>query len=103
MDNSEEANQHNLLLKRLARNLRWFMREKDVNSVELKKQLGISTGTISKIINDNYPDYNPRVITLHAIANYLGITMDDLFKAHAEIEDNEIGLQNCAPLVSYQG
>ena len=101
MNGSKEDSQSNVLLKRIARNLKWFMNEKDVNSVELHQYLGISTGTITKILSDKYPDYSPSVMTLYPITNYLGITIDDLFQEPIN-GGNEIGLQNCGPLVNYQ-
>ena len=101
INNEEQVNQHRLMLFRISRNLRWFMDQKSVNGVDLHRHLGVSTGTITKILSDKYPDYNPSVMTLYPITNYLGITIDDLLQEPID-DGNEIGLQNCSPLVSYQ-
>ncbi|WP_440618028.1 helix-turn-helix domain-containing protein [Cysteiniphilum sp. 6C5] len=101
INNEEQVKQHRLMLFRISRNLRWFMNQKSVNSVDLHRHLGVSTGTITKILSDKYPDYSPSVMTLYPITNYLGITIDDLLREPID-GGNEIGLQNCAPLVNYQ-
>ena len=63
-------------LSTLGRNLKFFMRCKGVNNIELHEKLGISTGTVSKIINANC---TPNVLTLYKITSYLDIKIDDLF------------------------
>ncbi len=103
-----EFNDHNQLkqrkelLYRLSINLERFMDRKGVSSVDLHDELGISTGTISKIINRNY-DYNPGVLTLLAITNYLGVTLDSLFQDDVTVDGSYVGLQNCGPLVRFRG
>ena len=101
INDSEQVDQRRLMLLRISRNLRWFMNEKGINSVELHDRLRVSTGTITKILSDKYPDYSPNVMTLYPITNYLGITIDDLLQVPID-GGNEMGLQNCAPLVNYQ-
>ncbi|WP_116964602.1 helix-turn-helix domain-containing protein [Fastidiosibacter lacustris] len=65
-------------------NLKIYMYQKNVNSVELSKELGLSTGTVSKIVNGKC---NPTILTLLAITNYLGITIENLLtEQHTRVE-----------------
>ncbi|WP_440993930.1 helix-turn-helix domain-containing protein [Cysteiniphilum litorale] len=73
-DNSIESEQQ---LKLVGFNLRRCMFDKGVNSVELHNNLGISTGTVSKIVNGKCM---PNLLTIYSITQYLGIKIDDLFK-----------------------
>lgn len=73
-DNSIESEQQ---LKLVGFNLRRFMFAKGVNSVELHNNLGISTGTVSKIVNGKCM---PNLLTIYSITQYLGIKVDDLFQ-----------------------
>ena len=64
-------------LKLVGRNLKIFMLQKKINSVELYRELGISTGTISKIVNGKC---SPHLLTIYSITQYLEISIDDLFR-----------------------
>lgn len=64
------------ILGNFGKNLKAFMEDRGVNSVVLHDKLGISTGTVSKIINGNC---NPGILTVYGIVNFLNIKIDDLF------------------------
>ncbi|WP_440617369.1 helix-turn-helix domain-containing protein [Cysteiniphilum sp. 6C5] len=71
-DNTECERQ----LKLVGFNLRRCMLSKGVNSVELHNNLGVSTGTVSKIVNGKCM---PNLLTIYSITQYLEIKIDDLF------------------------
>lgn len=73
-------------LKLVGFNLRRSMFAKGVNSVELHNNLGVSTGTVSKIVNGKCM---PNLLTIYSITQYLGIKIDDLFKdPHAAMAED---------------
>ena len=97
-----QLKQRKELLDRLSTNLERFMDRKGVSSIDLHNELGISTGIISKMLNRNY-DYNPGVLVLLTITNYLGVTLDSLFQEDVAVDGNYVGLQNCGRLMRFRG
>ncbi len=81
--NVTEINAYPEILNLIRTNLKIYMYQNNVNSVELSKELAISTGTVSKIINGKC---NPSILTLLAITNYLEIKIDDLLKENTSVE-----------------
>ena len=78
-------------LRLIGRNLKMFMLRRNVNSVELHNNLGVSTGTVSKIVNSKCI---PNLLTIYAITRYLGIKIDDLFKDPHDLIDEENFCEN---------
>ena len=50
--------------------------EKGIRQEELAKQLGVSRQTISSLENGRY---NPSILLAHKIAQYFGMTIEDVF------------------------
>ena len=53
------------------------LKEKDISQGKLSRGADVALNTIRNMIND--PNYTPNVNTLRKIADYLGVTMDDLY------------------------
>ncbi|WP_116964746.1 helix-turn-helix transcriptional regulator [Fastidiosibacter lacustris] len=81
--NITEIDAYPQILNLIRTNLKIYMYQNNVNSVELSKELGISTGTVSKIINGKC---NPTILILLAITNYLEIKINDLLKENTSAE-----------------
>ncbi|MBQ4177367.1 MAG: helix-turn-helix transcriptional regulator [Lachnospiraceae bacterium] len=50
--------------------------EKGIRQEELAKQLGVSRQTISSLENGRY---NPSILLAHKIAQYFGMTIEEVF------------------------
>ena len=50
--------------------------EKGIRQAELAKQLGVSRQTISSLENGRY---NPSILLAHKIAQYFGMTIEEVF------------------------
>ena len=50
--------------------------EKGIRQEELAKQLGVSRQTISSLENGRY---NPSILLAHKIAQYIGMTIEEVF------------------------
>lgn len=57
--------------------LKEILREKGISQGKLSRGADITPNTIRRLVND--PGYSPNVYTLRKIADYLGVTLDDLF------------------------
>jgi SOS-response transcriptional repressor LexA len=71
------------LFDTLASNLRSLMQSKNINEAELARNTKIPQPTLHKILSKKTID--PRASTLKALANYFGLTIDELLNTSARI------------------
>lgn len=57
--------------------LKEILQEKGISQGKLSRGADVALNTIRKMVND--PNHTPNVHTLRKIADYLGVTLDDLF------------------------
>lgn len=57
--------------------LKEVLQEKGVSQGKLSRGADVALNTIRNMVND--PNYTPNVNTLRKIADYLGVSMDDLY------------------------
>lgn len=57
--------------------LKEILQEKGVSQGKLSRGADVALNTIRKMINE--PNYTPNVNTLRKIADYLGVTMDEIY------------------------
>ncbi|HEU5377352.1 MAG TPA: helix-turn-helix transcriptional regulator [Ktedonobacteraceae bacterium] len=57
--------------------LKEILREKGISQGKLSRGADVALNTIRKMVSD--PNHTPNVYTLRKIADYLGVTLDDLF------------------------
>lgn len=60
----------------IVKNLKYLMRTKNLTEAGLSRNTGVAQPTLHKILSGRTND--PRVSTVKILANYFGITMDDL-------------------------
>jgi transcriptional regulator with XRE-family HTH domain len=61
-----------------------ILKQRDMSMGKLSRGADVPLNTIRRMVND--PMYNPTVATLRKVADYLGLTMDELYK---EVEDDK--------------
>ncbi len=69
--------QHEILLS----NLRFLLSEQSINETELSRRTLIPQPTLHKIFASKTTD--PRISTLHCLAQYFEVTVDELYVEHA--------------------
>jgi DNA-binding XRE family transcriptional regulator len=57
--------------------LREMLKEKGISQGKLSRGADVALNTVRNMINE--PNYTPNVNTLRKIADYLGVTMDELY------------------------
>ena len=63
----------------LLKNIKRLCRERQITVAQLEREIGLSNGTISK-----WALSSPTVNNLKAVADYLGVSMDNLLAEDAE-------------------
>lgn len=56
-------------------NIKALCKERGMSLCALEKELGIGNGTVSK-----WADRSPRIDNVRVVANYFGVTVDDLLR-----------------------
>ena len=59
-----------------------LLEEKGITPAKFSRVADIPTTTVYRLINDE--NYAPTIVTLHKVASYFGVTVDDLYE---EVED----------------
>jgi DNA-binding XRE family transcriptional regulator len=57
--------------------LKEILQEKGISQGKLSRGADVALNTVRNMINE--PNYTPNVNTLRKIADYLGVTMDELY------------------------
>lgn len=63
----------------IAENIRQLCRERKISLWALERELGLGNGSIAK-----WENRSPRVGSLKLVADYFGVTIDDLLREGAE-------------------
>lgn len=64
----------------LLKNIRKLCQDRQTTVAQLEREIGLSNGTISK-----WASSSPTVNNLKAVADYLGVTMDELLAEDKEV------------------
>lgn len=64
----------------LLKNIRKLCQNRQTTVAQLEREIGLSNGTISK-----WASSSPTVNNLKAVADYLGVTMDELLAEDKEV------------------
>ena len=59
-----------------------LLEEKGITPAKFSRVADIPTTTVYRLINDE--NYAPTIVTLHKVASYFGVTVDDLYE---EVKD----------------
>jgi len=54
-----------------------LLEERGISQAKLSRAADIPTTTVRRLVHD--PNYIPTILTLHKVARYLGVTVDDLY------------------------
>ena len=63
-----------------------ILRERDMSMGKLSRGADVPLNTVRRMVND--PTYNPTAATLRKVADYLGLTMDELYKKVADDKES---------------
>lgn len=63
----------------LLENVSALCKERNITFAELERKTGLGNGTVRR-----WKDMNPRVDLLKKVADYFGVTLDELMKADEE-------------------
>lgn len=61
-----------------------LLEEKGITPAKFSRVADIPTTTVYRLINDE--NYAPTIVTLHKVATYFGVTVDDLYE---EVKDED--------------
>lgn len=87
----QDSSQNSVLID----NIRNLIHDRNIREVELSRQTNIPPATLHKILTGKTTD--PRISTLQAIANYFGVTIDELYSG----PQRKANVQSI-PIISWQ-
>ncbi len=64
--------------------LKKMLEERNIKPARFSRLADIPTTTVYRLINDD--DYAPTIVTLRKVADYFGVTVDDLYE---EVDDEK--------------
>lgn len=87
LSNKEISAEANALMHVVRYNIRRYMRLQDISQKEIAELLNLTRPAISQILTGTS---RPRLDQIFMIAQYLGVSMDDLMDATAYRQDEEL-------------